>query len=318
MSLRLKITKDCGLSEGKILITGSNGLVGTAITSTLLDRGVKPLLFDIVGSGDDFGDVLDFGCVKDAVNRCIGIIHLAAVTRVAVGEKEPDHCWTTNVHGLQNVLRVITNSEKKPWLIFASSREVYGSAERLPVTEKFPLRPVNIYGRSKLEGERLVDSARRTGLRACTVRLSNVYGSTEDYSDRVVPAFAKAAAFGKELRVDGAEQMFDFTHVDDVANGIIKLAELMDKCIAAPSPIHLVSGVPTTLNELAHLAIRLAQSSATIRYTSPRDFDVGRFFGSASRAKEILDWEPSVAIENGLYKLINDFRSLSDADFVHV
>jgi UDP-glucose 4-epimerase len=224
------------------------------------------------------------------------------------GEQNPELCWMTNVEGIRNTLEFSNETASSPWVIFASSREVYGQPDRLPVSEDCPLRPVNIYGRSKLAGEQLVEEAQRDGIRACTIRLSNVFGSIADHSDRVVPAFARAAALGHELRVDGAEHMFDFTHVDDVARGIVALTELLASDCSVPPPIHFVSGISTTLAELAQLSIRIAQSGATIRQAIPRDFDVARFVGDPTRASCLLHWRSQLDLEKGLAAMIQAFR----------
>lgn len=292
----------------RILITGSCGLVGTALVRELSARGVEVICFDIRAKGKAEGEVRNRDQLRSAVANASGVIHLAAVSRVIWGERNPDMCWATNVRGLRNVLERAAESHSSPWVIFASSREVYGQPDQFPVAEDCPLRPVNIYGRSKVEGERLVLEAQRAGVRACTIRLSNVFGSTADHADRVVPAFARAAALGSELRVDGAEHTFDFTHIDDVVRGMLALTELLAACQAVPPPIHFVSGTPTKLGELASLAIRIGQSGATIRQAAPRDFDVARFFGSPARAKELLGWQPQIRLEEGLTRLIHAFR----------
>lgn len=294
----------------RILITGSSGLVGTALARALATSGAEVAKFDIRGAGEARCDVRDRDRVREVVAEVDGVVHAAAISRVIWGEQEPALCWATNVAGLRNVLEMAAASPRAPWVIFASSREVYGQAERLPVTEDCPLRPVNVYGRSKVEGERLVEEARSAGVRACTIRLSNVFGSTADHADRVVPAFARAAALGGELRVDGSDHTFDFTHVEDVARGIVSLSDLLAAGEAAPPPIHFVSGTPTTLGELARLAVRIGQSGATIRVSAPRTFDVARFVGSPARAKALLGWRPQVELEDGLARLIHGFRDV--------
>jgi nucleoside-diphosphate-sugar epimerase len=293
-----------------ILITGSSGLVGTALKSALLAEGCDVVGLDIRARGEARGDVRDQARVDEAVTGVDGIIHLAAVSRVVWGERDPQLCWATNVGGLRNVIEAAARSPRMPWLIFASSREVYGQPEVLPATEDAPLRPVNVYGRSKTEGELLVAEAQRVGVRACTVRLSNVFGSTSDHVDRVVPAFARAAVLGDELRVDGLDHTFDFTHIDDVARGVVALTKLLAAGDAPPPPIHFVSGRPTTLGELASLAADLTQSSSLIRSAAPRDFDVERFFGDPSRARALLGWQPLVRLEDGLAQLIKGFRDV--------
>ena len=295
--------------NNRILITGSSGLVGTALTSAFSSRGTSVVRFDLRANGEAQGDVRNRDHLREAIVDVDGIIHLAAVSRVIWGERDPELCWATNVGGLRNVLELAGESPSSPWVIFASSREVYGQPDLLPVIEDCPLHPVNVYGRSKVEGERLVSDAQRAGIRACTIRLSNVFGSTADHADRVVPAFARAAALGQELRVDGLEHTFDFTHIEDVIRGIVTLTELLAAGQAAPPPIHFVSGIPTTLGELASLAVRIGQSGSTVRLAPPRDFDVARFFGSPERAAALLGWKPQVRLEEGLAQLIHAFRN---------
>jgi len=296
--------------NSRILITGSSGLVGTALVRELSASGVAIVRFDIRAKGEGYGDIHNRDQLRAAMENVSGVIHLAAVSRVVWGEHDPELCWSTNVGGVTNVLELSLNSPLKPWVIFASSREVYGQPEKIPVVEDCPISPVNTYGRSKAEGERLVAEARRAGLRACTIRLSNMFGSVADHADRVVPAFARAAAFGQELRVDGVDHTFDFTHIDDVARGIVTMAGLLAAGEDALPPIHLVSGTPTTLGELANLAIWIGKSGATIRTATPRDFDVARFFGSPARAKDLIGWQPLIKLDEGVTRLINDFRSI--------
>ena len=293
--------------NGPILITGSEGVVGRALRAALAWRGTEVVGLDLRGSCGEAGDVREARCVRDSVADCRGIVHLAAVSRVVWGERDPQACRDVNVGGLRNVIEAAVESTRRPWLLFASSREVYGQPDHLPVTEDAPLRPVNVYGRCKAEGERLVEAARAAGLRAAVVRLSNVYGSPRDYPDRVVPAFAGAAARGSALRVEGEDNVFDFTHLDDAVRGLVALIGLLSEG-GAPPPIHLLTGRPTTLGRLAALAVELAGTEAPIVRALPRPFDVLRFHGDPSRARKYLGWVPRVGLEEGVGRLIHDFR----------
>lgn len=296
--------------NGKILITGSEGLVGSALRRNLESSGFEVRGLDIRADNTETGDVRDPVDVKKALHGCIGIVHLAAVSRVVWGERDPALCWKTNVEGFRNVLEAADQLAVKPWVIFASSREVYGQPVRLPADEETPLRPVNVYARSKVAGEQLIAEARDRGLQACVIRLSNVYGSTRDHPDRVVPAFARAALLGQPLRIDGCDHTFDFTHISDVVQGIAALVELLDRGAAPPPPIHFVSGVPTALGELATLAIDIAQSDSTVTHAPPRDFDVAKFHGCPGRAQSLLGWSPRTSLRQGLAALINDFSAI--------
>ncbi|MCY3793340.1 MAG: GDP-mannose 4,6-dehydratase, partial [Gammaproteobacteria bacterium] len=149
------------------------------------------------------------------------------------------------------------------------------------------------------------------------VRLSNVYGSALDHADRVVPAFARAAAEASAIRIDGAECIFDFTHIDDTVRGIIMVIDQLDAG-EAPPPLHLLTGTPTTLRELAELALSLAGSAVPITVEPPRAFDVARFYGDPSLARKVLGWTPRIALRQGLAGLVRDFRvgseSMASAD----
>ena len=296
----------------RILITGSEGLVGGALRAALEACGVEVVGLDLLGTGREHGDMRRLQRVRKALDGCDGVVHLAAVSRVIWGEHDPEGCWSTNVGGLRNILQVLDERKRRPWLLFASSREVYGQPCRVPATEDTPLLPVNVYGRSKVEGERLMEAARAGGLRAATVRLSHVYGSARDHADRVIPAFARAADSGSTIRIDGAECTFDFTHIDDTARGMVGIIDLLE-IGEKPPPIHLLTGTPTTLRDLATLAIDIVGGTSPVVEAPPRSFDVSRFHGDPSRARELLGWEPRVVLREGLERLVRDLRAEAGA-----
>ena len=294
--------------DHRIVLTGSEGLIGRALRTALEARGAEVVGLDLQGAGLEQGDVRSLQRVRAALAGCDGVVHLAAVSRVLWGERDPQGCRGTNVGGVRNVLQSIEERTPQPWLLFASSREVYGQPCRLPASEDTPFRPVNVYGHSKVEGERLVGGARSRGLCAATVRLSNVYGSADDHADRVVPAFVRAAVSGSTLRVDGAECAFDFTHIEDAIRGMVALVDRLTKRQALP-PIHLTTGRPTSLGDLAALAVALADGRAPIAEERPRSFDVARFHGTPERARRLLGWTPRVGLREGLERLARDLRA---------
>ena len=178
-----------------ILVTGSCGLVGRRLCASLRSDGISVNELDLRGEGSNYGDITHMADIERAIRNCTGVVHLAAVSRVVWGQRDPDLCWRTNVTGVQNLAQVALAQKSKPWILFSSSREVYGQAPSLPVEETTPLNPLNVYARSKSKGERIVMEACNQGLQTAVVRLSNVYGCTKDHADRVIPAFAKAGAF---------------------------------------------------------------------------------------------------------------------------
>ena len=291
-----------------VIVTGAAGLIGRPLFVALQTAGCSVRGLDLLPApGSSFGDVRDPDALARSLEACDGIVHLAAVSRVVWAERDPALCRSTNVGGTRAVVEAALASPRRPWVLFASSREVYGEPDHLPVSEDVPLRPVNVYGEAKVAGERLVLEAREHGLCTAVVRLSNVYGSTTDHADRVVPAFARAAAEGTQLRVDGREHTFDFTHLDDTVRGLLLLAEALAAGEPRLPPIHQLTRLPTTLGELAQRAVRLGGGRSRIVEAPSRSYDVARFCGDPTRARQLLGWEASVRLEDGLARLVEDF-----------
>jgi nucleoside-diphosphate-sugar epimerase len=292
-------------TRAPILVTGHLGLVGRALMRALRAAGHPVRGLDLRAAGEAGGDVRDRAAVERALRHCAGVVHLAAVSRVIDGERDPALCRAVNVEGTRTLVEAALACPEPPWIVYASSREVYGQAASLPVTEDAPLSPVNAYGRSKRDAEALVAAA---GLPAAIVRFSNVYGCVRDHADRVVPAFARNAALGLPLRVDGTGNTFDFTHVSDTVAGVMAVVGRLQSGAALP-PVHFVTGRATTLGELARLAVELAGSASPVREAPPRDFDVHAFRGDPSRAARVLGWSARVGLREGLARLVRDFRA---------
>jgi UDP-glucose 4-epimerase len=300
-----------GAALGKVLITGSSGLIGTALCGALAEMGTETIGLDTQGEADLKLDIRELSDHAAALQGVHGIVHLAAVSRVMHGERDPVRCTSVNIDGTRTVLETAAKLPSRPWVIYASSREVYGEQAELPVHEDSELRPLNVYARSKLSAEKLTEKARADGVRATIVRFSSVYGSVHDHADRVVPAFARAAARGGQMRVDGFAGILDLTHVNDVSRGLLPLMRLLDTEAELPPPIHFVSGNPMTLGGLAELAVDLGNDGTSITEGTPRDFDVHHFYGDPSRAASLLGWRATTGLREGFSQLIDDFRVAS-------
>jgi nucleoside-diphosphate-sugar epimerase len=297
-----------------ILVTGSAGLVGRGLCARLAELGLPVRPFDIKRAAGE--DVREAGPVAAAVRGATGILHLAAVSRVIDGERDPENCRRTNLGGLKTVLDAALGAQHRPWFVFVSSREVYGDAAAVPTGEDSPYSALNVYARTKVEGELMVTDARAAGLLANTCRLSTVYGSLDDHADRVLPAFCRAAATGGQIAVQGTDVVLDPTHVHDVVRGIVLLVEQTADRQVLP-PIHFVSGRGLSIMELARLAVGAGNPATRISIQAPRSYDVKRFVGDPTRAKALLGWRSEISVESGVEAFVSDFRraemSRSDA-----
>lgn len=297
----------------KVLITGSAGLIGSLLTKQLVSKGIQVIELDtrISANSPGHGDVRDSKLLNQLIKDCQGVIHLAAVSRVVWGEQNPQLCWDVNVQGTHNLLKAAYQAPQKPWIILASSREVYGQQTILPITEEAELMPLNTYARSKVEGEKLVNEYRQQGLKTAILRFSSVYGSANDYSDRVIPAFCRAAVAGKTLRIDGFNNLFDFTHVADTVNGIIHTVNKLQAGVQDLPPIHLTTGYATSLLQVIKLIEQTLEETVQYQEAPARTYDVHHFYGNPARAKQLLGWDAHIPLAQGIKDLIKQYQQHS-------
>lgn len=255
-------------------------------------------------------DITDRSAMAPLLAEADGIVHLAAVSRVVDAQRNPDRCWAVNADATRDLLDAAIASPRRPWVIYASSREVYGQQDVFPVTEDAEFRPLNIYARSKVEAERLCGNARAAGLRTSIVRFSSVYGSVDDHATRVVPAFIRGGVAGTTLNVEGRDHAFDLTHVDDVVRGVLAIIDQLHAGEAALPPIHFTSGTALRLADLAEKAIALGGNRAALQFTAPRTYDISHFVGDPSRARTLLGWQATTSLDEGLARLARDFAAL--------
>jgi nucleoside-diphosphate-sugar epimerase len=296
-----------------ILVTGSLGLIGKKLTEQLTDLNIDFKAMDIKYPKQHhyYGDVCNPVDLNKHLQDIEGIIHLAAVSRVVYGEKQPDLCWLTNTKATYQLLDLAAKLQHKPWIIYASSREIYGRQATLPVQESALSAPVNHYASSKWTAEQMINNFRDHNLlRTQILRFSSVYGSVEDHADRVIPAFCRAAVSSRPIRIDGFENVLDFTHVVDVVEGVIKTIKALRQKKTMPPAIHLTTGRPTTLLQAAQIAIKASGNQSKFIEAPSRHYDVAKFYGDPSMAYQVLDWKAKIPIEKGMQQLVVEFADL--------
>ena len=300
----------------RILVTGSGGVIGRSVVAALAALGHSVVSFDRNRPGPTTApvpadDIREPSSVRSALKGVDGVIHLAAVSRAGPAELDPWTAHSVNVEGTRVLVESLRASGSSPWLIFASSREVYGDPNGLPVGESHPIRPKGVYGRTKVEGERLVRAYGRHGAaRAAILRLSNVYGDPDDYPERVVPSFVTAALSGKPLIVRGPQYMLDLLHRDDAVQAVVSAVNYLGSASGdSVETINVASGEGIRLGELARRAVALTGSSSEIQEELPVSWTTSAYVGDISKAERLLSWRPSNDVDQGLRALIEDFRA---------
>jgi len=291
-----------------VIITGASGLIGSVLLQNLIEEDIIAL--DIRPPKSKISGVK---YVNQRVGNyrippnVTGVIHLAAVSRVITAEQDPTNAYSVNIVETQKLLHQLENLQVKPWVIYASSREVYGETGRLNITEDEQLDPINHYGISKVAAESLMKSYSRQGGNIHVLRFSNVYGGLHDHPDRVVPKFIINALLGRTLELQGKNNAFDFTHVSDTVAGILLSMKYLEGLNSSNyfEEFNICTGRATSLKQLADCIIKLTYSSSKVTNVDGRKYDVKSYTGSWAKAKKVLNYTPRVPLKQGLEEYIS-------------
>jgi nucleoside-diphosphate-sugar epimerase len=296
----------------RIVVTGSSGLIGAALVDQFKLDGVAVTGIDLRPA--ETTDVVqrltpdtDFAPL---LAGCAGVIHLAGVSRVVWGQRDPLTTWTDNVCNTGALINAVSKMAEPPWLIYGSSREVYGQVAQLPVMDDAPVAPLNIYAYSKAASEILLDQAFKNGLlHGAIVRFSTVYGGLNDHPDRVIPAFTHAAAANAPMTVFGEHLALDPTWLGDVVDGVTRLCSALNEHRVPQRPILFSSGTLVRAFDMAGMLRKILGASSPIIVTKPRTYDVERFAGMPRYASDFLGWMPTTPLATGLRIYAETLRS---------
>lgn len=309
------------MSVPTVFFSGGAGFIARYTIPLLLERGYRVRIFDNMQRGErDFveemtatglvdlveQDVRYGGAVHNAMKGCTHAIHFATVS-INKSIADPYESIDINVTGNHNVFAAAADHGVKR-LVFASSASVYGDPEKLPMHEDDRLDPLTPYCISKRMGEDLLGFYQRTkGLSWFALRFFNVYGKgqrIEAYYTSVINTFLRRIRSGEPPVIDGrGEQSMDFVHVSDIARAVIAALESERENM----PINIGTGIDTSIAQLAKILIAAEGVHMEPRF-NPREVLVSRRAADIGRAREVLGWEPTVSVEQGMSELVRDAR----------
>ena len=284
----------------KALVTGGAGFIGGHLVEMLVEDGWDVIVFDNFerASLETLKalppevelrriDIRDLESMKRYVNDVDVIFHLAALIDVVESEVKRDEYWDVNVVGTRNILEAALGCGSI--VVFASSAAVYGDLDK-PAREDLKPSPINFYGLTKLEAEKLCLKYHRKGLRISILRLFNVFG--ERARGGVVKIFLEKALHGEPLIIYGdGEAVRDFIYVKDVAEAFLR-ASREEKAFG--EVINIGSGKPVKIRELAELVSTL--TGVEIKYVKRRSGEILFSLADISKAKNVLNWTPKVRL----------------------
>ena len=294
------------------IVTGGAGFIGSHLTKSLIKKGHNVSVIDSLRRGNldnlkeikdkiDFQeiDILDYDKMKDVAKNVDGIFHQAALGSVPQSFKEPEEYHRVNAIGTENVLKLAKEFGFK--VVYASSSSVYGNQKKFPIKEDAEKKPLNPYGKSKLESEQFAKKYADMGVKVIGLRYFNVFGigQNPNYAG-VVPKFIERLVQHKPPIIFGdGNQLRNFTFVDDVVEAnMLAFENKIEHAF-----INIATGVMTSVKELAEIMIRLSGLSQEPIYEKAREGDIEKSQADISLAKNLIDWEPKITLEEGLEKI---------------
>jgi UDP-glucose 4-epimerase len=304
------------------LVTGGAGFIGSHLVRALLDHGHSVRIADDFSTGHRRnlavavdcelieGDLADLDVARRAAAGVEVVLHQAAIPSVPRSVKDPLSSNRANVDTTLNILLASRDAGVRR-IVYAGSSSAYGDTPTLPKREDMPTAPRSPYALQKLVGEEYARLFTELyGLETVTIRFFNVFGPRQDPSSPysgVISLFIKAVVEGHPPTIYGdGEQTRDFTYVDNVVDGVLRACTAPG---ASGLTINVATGERVSLNQLFGRLKALTGATVDPVYSEPRPGDVRDSLADITRAREVLGYEPSVSLDEGLRRTLEWYRA---------
>lgn len=312
----------------KVLIAGGLGFIGSNLARQLVELGAQVTLVDSL-TPEYGGNLFNIKDIKNKVKVCISdirdehnmkdliegqdyLFNLAGQSSHIDSMRDPRTDLAINAEAQLFVLEACRKYNPSIKIVFASTRQIYGKPQYLPVDEKHPLCPVDINGVNKFAGEwyhMLYNNV--YGISSCMLRLTNTYGPRmriKDARQTFVGIWINCLMKSKVFEVWGGEQLRDFTYVGDVIDAMLLAAT--DKC-AYGQIFNLGGDRSVSLKELAELIIELNGSgdyNIRVFPDEQKKIDIGSYYSDFKKIQDTLGWRPRVSLREGLSNTLAFYR----------
>jgi UDP-glucose 4-epimerase len=309
------------MDDELILVTGGAGFIGSHVVDALLTRGADVRVLDDFSTGKEEnldgawslaaqggaglqvieGDVRDEVRMRDAVDGCSAVVHLAAIASVAQSVEDPLGCDSVTHGGTVNAVRQAVEAGVQRFVL-ASSCAVYGNATEMPIAESTRPDPLSPYAGAKLASEGVCADAADAGqITAVCLRFFNVYGPRQDpgsaYSG-VISRFLAAAAAGDAVTIYGdGRQSRDFVYVGDVVAAIL---QAVHRPLVGTSVLNVGTGREADLLQVLQVVEDKAGKTLERKMEPAREGDIRHSRADVGRARWVLGWEAEIPLAAGL------------------
>ncbi|MFW9965065.1 MAG: GDP-mannose 4,6-dehydratase [Candidatus Sifarchaeia archaeon] len=320
------------LENSSVLVTGAGGFIGSHLVENLVSIGSSVRAFVRYTSGGNIGnlqyidsssnnleifmgDLKDPYACKQAMEGVDYVFHLASVVSVPYSYINPREYFQNNVFFILNILQAAMELGTKA-IIHTSTSEVYGSAEKVPISETHPLKAQSPYAASKIAADKVAESFYRSfDCPVIIIRPFNTYGPRQSVR-AVIPTIISQALSQKAILLGDTRPTRDFLNVRDTIEGFIQAARNAAK--AKGMVINLGTGREISIGEIATRIRDIIGTSSEVVFDAsrirPEKSEVSRLCADASLAKKVLNWEAKTSLEDGLKECIEWYRNMLSSD----
>jgi dTDP-glucose 4,6-dehydratase len=307
----------------RVLVTGAGGFIGSHLVEYLVTQGASVRGFVRYNSRSDrgwldrldpsiadevdvfTGDFVNPEAASNAIAGCEIILHLGALIPIPYSYQHPREFVETNVVGTLNVLEAARRADISR-IVQASTSEVYGSAQSVPIPEEHQLHPQSPYAATKVGADQLALSyARAFGLPVVVARPFNTFGPRQS-ARAVIPTVITQVLTRDHVELGATEPTRDFLYVTDTAAGIARCAEV-DGIVG--EVFNLGTGQEISIGDVVERVFAATGKELPVLHTDerlrPPGSEVDRLCASVEKARTRLGWEPSIAFDDGLRNTID-------------
>ena len=319
--------------QKRVLVTGGLGFIGSNLAHRLVELGAHVTLVDSLVP-EYGGNVFNVNGIEDRVTVNIAdvrdphsmqhlvvgqdyLFNLAGQTSHLDSMSDPYVDLDINCRAQLSILEACRHRNSEIRVVFASTRQIYGKPDGLPVDESHLLRPVDVNGINKMAGEWYHILYNNVyGVRACALRLTNTYGPRmriKDARQTFLGIWIKLLLRNKPFEVWGGDQKRDFTYVMDAVDAML-LSACNEK--AWGRVFNLGGDAVVTLRQLAQLLVDANQQRGGFRTCEfPADrarIDIGNYYANDQLIRDALGWQPQVSLDDGLRRTLGYYREHID------
>lgn len=323
------ISLRASFSGRRVLITGGLGFIGSNLARALVELGAKVTIVDSLipeygGSRRNINgiasrvrvhvaDIRDSARLPRLVRGQDFLFNLAGQTSHWDSMSDPMTDLDINCRAQLSILEACRKHNPKVRIVFASTRQIYGRPDALPVDESHPLRPVDVNGINKVAGESFhLLYAKVHGLSAVALRLTNTIGPRmriKDARQTFIGVWIRCVVEGRPFEVWGGDQKRDFTYVDDAVQAFLLAAARPSK---GGDVYNLGGPPPVTLRQLAELLLEINGGGRFQVRPFPEDrkqIDIGDYYADYRSITRRLGWQPKTDLRTALTRTLDYYRN---------